>query len=442
MAKLELDPQKIYKMPDPVFIKKIDSYYLVIASETANWLLLQNEKQLEIFQLLSGGKSVKEVMNGLDGADGKELYHVLVELEAKKFENLRVNYPQEHGMYMYLTNRCNQRCRHCYMYAGEQKEKELTTEEVLEILKEFSAAGGKVVTFTGGEATTRPDFKIIVTEAKKNGLVVGVLSNGINWPQEWFEWVGDVIDEVQISVDGFDAESYRTVRGTDTFATALDTVERLVKLGLRVTVAVTPLLETLISNEEKYIRFAKQLLEKYDGNSFFVKFNTELMDGRTINPTNDENVRYRKSIKMIKDVCAPYSESKGFALDHINNTIFNNCGYGGLTIASNGDIYCCNLVDKCAKQGNVRNMSFDDIMNISKKARELSDINHLLPCKNCALKYLCGGGCRVKHFKSLVNAVMNENANEQMFIRENACTEDYKDSIYRMMIKSNALLYR
>lgn len=442
MPRLELNPEKIYKIPNSIFIKNIDSYYLVIATELANWLLLQNEKQLEIFELLLSGKSIAEVLRNIPADMQGDLLHVLVELEAKKFECQEVNYPQEQGMYIYLTNRCNQRCRHCYMYAGEQQEQELTTKEVLKVVRGFAESGGKVITFTGGEATLRPDFKEIVTFAKKNELIVGVLSNGIAWPQEWMAWVKNTIDEVQISIDGYDAETYRYVRGKDTFNAALDTVDRLINVGIRVTVAITPLMETLISKENEYIKFAKQLIDRYEGKKFFVKFNTELMDGRTINPTKTENDKYRKSINQIKNACALCSEEKGFALDHKRNTIFNNCGYGGLSIASNGDIYFCNLIDKCACQGNIRNMKFDEIIAISQKARKFSDVSNLLPCKNCDLKYLCGGGCRVKNFKTLSKTIISKEEKGDFFVREPICTEKYKEQIYRLMIRANNLFYQ
>ncbi len=241
MPELELSPQKKYNMPAPLFIKSIDGFYLVISKNTANWLLLQNEKQLEIFSFLADGNSVLDTFSRFQSTSLEDIYKVLVELEAKKFENQEVHYPQEHGMYLYLTNRCNQRCRHCYMYAGEKDPNELFTYEIINILTSFSRLGGKVVTFTGGEAALHPGFCAIVGAAKGMGLKVGVLSNGLLWTQEFINSVKDSIDEIQISIDGFDSESYMRVRGSDSFECALEATKRLLDSGLRVTVAITPL---------------------------------------------------------------------------------------------------------------------------------------------------------------------------------------------------------
>ena len=130
MHKLELNPQKIYSLPKTTHIEKIDHYYLVISPDTANWILVQNENQLEIYKNLASGKSVIDVIQNYPQEQINDVIHILTELEAKNFENKHVNYPQEQGMYIYLTNRCNQRCAHCYMYAGEEKEQELSTLEI------------------------------------------------------------------------------------------------------------------------------------------------------------------------------------------------------------------------------------------------------------------------------------------------------------------------
>ena len=442
MPELELNSSKIYKMPSPLFVENYDNKTLVISRESANWLLLNNSRQLEIFNFLADGNCVSELFQHFPPDAQKDIYHVLVELEAKKFEDMTVQHPQEHGIYVYLTNRCNQRCRHCYMYAGENTSNELATSEIVNLLKNFSTIGGRVVTFTGGEVTVRPDFLTIIEAAKKMDLTVCVLTNGVLWSRQFIQKAAKYIDEVQVSIDGFDAESYRAVRGSNAFGDVLVSVNRLVEAGIRVTVAVTPLLDTLLGNEKRYVDFAKDLLARYKGKEFFVKFNAELMDGRDITPTEEENDLYRAAMKSIKNQCSPFSEEEGFAIDHRNNTIFNNCGYGGLTIAANGDVYFCNLTAKCAKQGNIRIDSFEDIWKKSQKARALSDVNQLTPCKECALKYICGGGCRVKNFTSLSGTtIVDEMDTDLMFARDSICTSSYKMRLYQLMVAANSLFY-
>lgn len=442
MPKLEISPNKTYAMPTPVFVETIDDKYLVIARDTANWLLLNNERQLKIYTSLSNGACVGDVLNMFPADSKADIYAVLVELEAKKFEGQTVNHPEDHGMYIYLTNRCNQKCRHCYMYAGDADDNELTTDEVYTLITSFVQYGGQVVTFTGGEATLRSDFAEIVLYAKKSGLKVCVLSNGLLWTPALVSRLRRAVDEVQISIDGYNASSYQSVRGVDTFHIALDTVDLLLSNDVRVMIAITPLLETLLSHEKEYISFAKSLTAKYQGKNFLVKFNTELMEGRNIAPTEVENLQYRQAIKKIKAECTPLSEESEFALDHGNHMLFQNCGYGGICIASNGDVYFCSILSKCAKQANIRTHSFKKIMEFSEYARKLSDVNNLVPCNECVLKYICGGGCRMKYFDSLVKIVAEGKNNVPSITRKTICTKEQKEKIYNLMVNANPLFYQ
>lgn len=247
---------------------------------------------------------------------------------------------------------------------------------------------------------------------------------------------------MQISIDGFDRESYQQVRGTDSFDKALSTVDKLVCAGIRTTVAVSPLLDTLLEHEQQYITFAKEMTSRYSGKAFFVKFNTELMEGRNVAPTESENRQYRETSQRIKDACVPFAKEEGFAVDHADNTIFHNCGYGGITIAANGDVYFCSITAKCAKQANIRTESFESIFAKSKKAMGLSDISNLTPCNECPIKFLCGGGCRIKHFRELVETSVGDEVDHTRFVRNTSCTQEQKEKFYHLMVKANSLFYR
>lgn len=113
MPTLELNPNKKYMMPRPVITVAIDNKFLAIARETGNWVLLENSHQREIFDALSDGHRVAELFDLFSSDDRSNIIRVLTELEAKRFESTDIRYPQQQGMYVYLTNRCNQRCQHC-----------------------------------------------------------------------------------------------------------------------------------------------------------------------------------------------------------------------------------------------------------------------------------------------------------------------------------------
>lgn len=441
MSGLTLQPQKRYKMPHSIHFERVDGKILVVSSESANWLLLHSENQLDIFNSLLQGKSIEEVfLNFQDNI--ADVYAVLTELEAKQFENTVIQMPQEHGLYIYLTNKCNLYCKHCYMSAGEKLQNELTTNEVFSILDSFAKSGGKVVTFTGGEPLLRSDFLQIVQRAKENCLTTCVLSNGTLWTSELIDGCKAVLDETQISIDGFDATTYKMVRCADAFEKAMKSVDDLLSANIRVLVSITPLPDTLYKHKEEYICFAQQLLHKYKNHNFLVKFSTELLEGRNIHMTDEDNARYRDTMNEIVQKCSPLSREEGFALDHRNSTALYNCGYGGLCVASNGDVHFCNLVSACAKQGNIRTHSFSQLLEYSRRIREASNVNNLIPCRECPLKYICGGGCRVQYFHTLVDTVIEHTQGIPHFTREVICTQEQKKRLYQLMISSNQFFYR
>src|SRR6187431_2480364 len=75
-----------------------------------------------------------------------------------------------------LADRCNHACQHCYQVQGLKGE--LTRDQVEELLREFRAGGGFVVTFSGGEATLREDLIPLLTYANELGLATVLYTNG------------------------------------------------------------------------------------------------------------------------------------------------------------------------------------------------------------------------------------------------------------------------
>ena len=176
----EIDVEKRYMIPEKLAEIRIDDKILIISIESSNWIVLKSENEKMIFDKLRK-YSIEEVMDFMNdqSISENELIKVLIQLEAKQFENLDVTYIEDKGMYIYLTNKCNLRCNHCYMFAGKEEYNELTLEEILKILDDFVANNGRVVTFTGGEVTQREDLIEILKYSSKLGLVNTVLTNGV-----------------------------------------------------------------------------------------------------------------------------------------------------------------------------------------------------------------------------------------------------------------------
>lgn len=76
-----------------------------------------------------------------------------------------------------VTARCNLRCVHCYN-PPDRSAPELDTAAACGALDKLAAAGGFMLTFTGGEALSRPDFFTLAAHARGLGFALCLISNG------------------------------------------------------------------------------------------------------------------------------------------------------------------------------------------------------------------------------------------------------------------------
>ncbi len=423
----ELELGKVYSLPNQIRIVKFKNYYLAIYTEGILWIVLQNEEELNIFNDLYNKKDLQYVFSKYSD---ESVQNVIIQLEAKKFEYPYTIETKDNNAYIYLTNNCNQRCKHCYMYAGDVEIEEVSVSDWIEILNKLRKAEYSGITFTGGEITVYNGFDTLIKHAHDIGFSVTILSNGIAWSQEMISSLHNYIDEIQISVDGYNEESYMNVRNSKGFLKALSTIEKFYAKGTKVSIAVTPLCDNIDEFILNFEPFAKSLLEKYP--EIFIKFNHELITGRNIKITNESNLLYRKKIKALVERLYPEYYTETFVLNYENKAIRRNCGFGGISIASNGDVYWCNRIHELKSTINILTDDISEIVKLSQKVKMDTSVDNTSVCKDCEIRYICGGGCRMKYegIKDFDNHV-----GEWVYFCEG------KESIYEKMILSNEYFF-
>lgn len=140
-----------------------------------------------------------------------------------------------------LVRRCNLTCKHCYSISADRDfPGELTTAEVLAVMRQLKAARVTVLIFSGGEPLLRPDLFDLAAAAKAMGFYVGLSSNGTLIDADVARRIAATgFDYVGISLDGLQATHDRFRRKTGAFAAALAGVRACrdagVKVGLRFT---------------------------------------------------------------------------------------------------------------------------------------------------------------------------------------------------------------
>jgi len=427
-VEVEIDLNKRFQFPSNIVIKKYDNKNLIIYTEGVLWLVF-TDAELDVYNALASGFSIQET---LERYDEDTVVDVLSQIEAKQFEHPIVRESHEKNIYIYLTNNCNERCRHCYMFAGDIHIEEMSSEVWKKVLCDYKSYGGQGVTFTGGEVTVYKDFYSILRYANEIGLTITVLSNGILWDDQSIHKYAPLIDEIQISIDGFDAESYYKVRQYDGFDKAIKTLITFSKTGVRTSMAVTPLYDDLDEFVQGFEPFAKSIIKNHP--EIFIRFNLELLDGRDVRKTQIGNAAYRRSLSGLIERLYPNYYIESFPLNYENHTIRKNCGFGEVTIAANGDVYWCNRIHELSSHWNVNTSSLADIFAASEKIKLSTDVNHSSACQKCEIKYICGGDCRM-NYKGIADADEHEG------VWKNTCPSGTKEALFKKMIQSNEYFF-
>lgn len=443
MAKYNINIEKTYKIPKEISVVAFENNLLIIAPLSANWIVLKSSEQLDILNFLANGKSIKLALES-PLYDNKDVTYVVTQIEARSFCDKKIwkSSDNERTMHLYLTNKCNLRCPHCYMYSGSENLDELSTEEILKLFQDYKTiAKGKKLTISGGEPSTHTDFDLIVKKASNLGLQVKLLTNGTLMNDKRIESLACCLSSVQISIDGYSEESNAIIRGVGHFEKSLKAVDRLLDYGIETSIAVTPSLDLLRTHSTDYVNFAKELINKYKDEPFEVKFAEGLSTGRNIKPSEKSNVEYAAIVKNIqKAIYGAEYELMTFVENINSNVILDNCMFGIISVASNGDVFFCPEIGSLQSIANIRTAPFSAIYNKSKEAEEATKISKLKPCNQCELLYICGGGCRIKEFPQLVKQTSFENIDYTTIQRRN-CPQRLKEKFYRLMIESNEYLY-
>ncbi|MBE5976605.1 MAG: radical SAM protein [Paenibacillaceae bacterium] len=427
-VEIEVDVNKKFIFPADLVVKRYEDSNLVIYTEGVLWLVL-SDKEKSVFDFLSLGGSIAEALKNFNEDD---VVNVISQIEAKQFEYPIVKETDEKNLYIYLTNNCNERCKHCYMYAGDIIIQELNPDVWMKVLTEYKTSGGHGVTFTGGEVSIYKGFKEVLKKAHELGLIVTVLTNGIQWEENEILECSEYINEVQISIDGYDRKSYYAVRQYDGFDKAITTLIRFSENGTRVSMAVTPLYDNLEEFIAHFEPFARDIIERYP--QIYIRFNLELLDGRDVQKKHIDNAEYRRDIRALVERLYTDYYMETFPLNYEGHIIRKNCGFGEIAIAANGDVYWCNRILELTSKWNVLTTGIKDIMEHSYEIKTKTDVDHSTACRKCEIRYICGGDCRMNY-----SGIKQAEDHDGMW--ENVCPEGNKEAIYKRMVLCNEYFY-
>ena len=440
----ELDYDDILHFPEEIVVEKINDFYLVIAVQTANWIVLYNSRQIDFLNMLRSGKCVGDVIETVDSEEAMgDLKIVLAAIFARKFAGVNGEVTKEYlegykMLNIYITNACNLKCKHCFMLSGKKLENELTLEDWMKVLTSFKENGGEFVTFSGGEPLMFKNFPQIISHAHDLGLKSTVLSNGLLWSGKLIHDLALFIDEIQFSLDGVDEETNSMVRGSGHFEKVVDTIVKFANAGVKTSVATTFTYDNLNENTQtRYKNLVDLIKEKTSGKDVFFKLSKKLLPGRDVHFKAEENEKYSAIIKDIEKHVDENAEYENFLAGHTANLVAINCGLGGISVSSDGNVYFCNRINEMESFGNVTEKPMSFFMEKGKEIHLATSVENVIPCKDCELRYICDGGCRIDDFDFAGKIQSSALPYHQI-----SCNDEKKNKLKKRMIDSFNYFYK
>ena len=300
-----------------------------------------------------------------------------------------------------LTYACNLQCVHCLSSSGRRDPRELTTDECEAVIDELQRMQVFYINIGGGEPTVRKDFWHLVDYAVDHGVGVKFSTNGSGIDATVAEQLAqsDYVD-VQISIDGADAETNDHVRGDGSFATAVEAMEHLRAAGFegfKISVVMT---RHNIAQVDEF----RAMADRYGAQLRLTRFRPSGRGADSWDDLHPTDQQQRDLYHWLIDHPDVLTGDSFFHLSALGEALpgLNLCGAGRVVclIDPIGDVYACPFVlhDEFLA-GNVRDEGgFAQVWQQSDLFAELRQPQSAGACASCGHFDACQGGCMAAKF--------------------------------------------
>lgn len=268
-----------------------------------------------------------------------------------------------------ITDRCNLKCRHCYI--GKPENSELSVDVIKLILDEFEVMQGLRLLITGGEPLIHRQFDEINTLLLEYSFRKILFTNGLLLNKGILKRLN--VDEIQISVDGME-QGHEILRGKGTYKIVLQKIYDAVDMGIAVSIA------TMIHRGN--------LNEFEEMEAFFRRIGVK--DWTVDIPCVSGNLKYNPVLNVPPEVAGRYL-NYGFGSGLHGGGEGFACGLHLISVLANGNICKCAFYSD-TPIGNIKGglmKSWERMRPVKLEELECSVIS-------CRFIDACRGGCRFR----------------------------------------------
>lgn len=291
--------------------------------------------------------------------------------------------------YLHVTSNCNLKCDGCYSHEEDRNSKQhLSLFQIRNILNKLKKSGISMLIISGGEPFIREDMVDILKYAKLELEIehINCITNGTASIETYMD-ASIYCDTLSFSLDSHDNKS-AVMRPNYIFDSLVKKVQALKESGACVEIIFTMHRKNLTTSScmadlaesigvpYSYSLFSTVEFESYKSDLALTNEDYEMLFETENNNINNLNI------------------------DDLRCTVACSAGRTMISVASNGDIYPCHLFNGYSEflMGNILQNDVAEILQGNANILASTTVDDLTACSDCAVRYLCGGGCRFRGY--------------------------------------------
>lgn len=312
------------------------------------------------------------------------------------------------GFQWHITNECDQRCKHCYIYGKDARvvPTYLNIDSMLIILNNILDFCSKMnvypyIYLTGGDPLLHPEIWKLLNMFNKRSIRFSILGNPFHIDVDMCKRLKQLgCEKYQMSIDGLE-RTHDRIRKKGSFQCTMKKFRVLKEQGIKTVMMSTvckdnfddipELVRYAVKEEIDNFGFARycpsgddtiKMLGAYEYRDFLSNMWSvfvEVKDSNTILSLKDHLwIPFLDEIGVIKIT----ADSGKQILDGCN------CAISHMTILENGDVYACRRFN--SKIGNALKDSFYSLY-FNDSMDSYRDFSKFSGCKDCKYLYFCRG---------------------------------------------------
>jgi len=186
------------------------------------------------------------------------------EMQRHEVNRFFPNEPREglRSLIFSLTNKCPLNCQHCFEWHNLNREEQLQTNDIIDIVHKYQDFGTTQIMLSGGEPMLRINSIYELLKAAREGTDFWIITSGIGFSEKTAVKLKKLgLTGVMVSLDHYKEDKHNSFRGyKNSYKSAIETVIQANKVGL-VTALSLCATKAFVSHENlfSYMELAKNL---------------------------------------------------------------------------------------------------------------------------------------------------------------------------------------